>query len=352
MDDETYNEPAGSVDTAFNTGIGADGNVLALAVQSDNRVVIGGDFSMVNQVAHGRIARLNPYDASLDNDFWATINATVRTLVSQTDDRILLGGDFTNVNGVVRNRIARLSYDGTLDTSFNPGAGADSSVYAIAETFVNGAREIMIGGSFTVVNSIGRNSIARLNDDGSVDTSFDPGSGADGPVYAVAVYPTNTIHGGKVVIGGSFTMRRRREPEAALPGSMRMVLWTPPSIPAPAPATSCGRWPSRTDGRLLIGGSFTNVNGVALNRIARLNGDGSVDTGFTPGLGANDSVYAIAVQQDQRIVLGGAFTLCSGVTRARLTRLLPNGAVDPMINFGAGANSFVAAVAIAAGAIH
>ncbi len=345
VDDETYNESAGSLDTAFNSSIGADGNVLALAVQSDNRVVIGGEFGMVNQVVHSRIARLNPYDASLDNDFWATLDGTVRTLVSQTDDRILVGGDFTNVNGVVRNRITRLSYDGTLDTSFNPGAGADSSVYALAETFIRGARKIMIGGSFTVVNSLPRNCLARLNDDGSVDTAFDPGLGANGTVYALAVYPTNTLHGGKIVIGGSFTAVggftragiARLNPDGSLDTSFDPGTGASDVVRAVA---------IQTDGRLLIGGSFTNVNGAARSRVARLNGDGSVDTTFNPGLGANDSVYAIALQQDQRIVVAGAFTLCSGVTRGRITRLLPDGTVDPMINFGAGANSFVAAVAI------
>ena len=345
VDDETYNEPAGSVDTAFNTSIGADGNILALAVQSDNRVVIGGEFGMVNQVVHGRIARVNPYDAGLDNDFWATIDATVRTLVSQSDDRILIGGDFTNVNGVVLNRIARLSYDGTLDSSFNPGAGADGSVYAIAETFLGGARKVMVGGSFTVLNSISRNSIARLNDDGSVDTSFNPGAGADGTIYAVAVYPTNTIHGGKVVIGGSFAtvggVSRKGIARLNVDGSVDTTF-----DPGSGVSDIVRALAIQTDGRLLLGGSFANVNGVTRNRVARLNGDGSVDAGFVPGLGANDSVYSIAVQQDQRILLGGAFTLCSGVTRGRLTRLLSNGAVDPMINFGSGANSFVAAVAI------
>ncbi len=345
IDDETYNEPAGSVDTAFNTSVGADGSVLTLGVQSDNRIVIAGDFSMVNQVAHGRIARVNPYDASLDNDFWATINATVRTLVSQSDDRIVIGGDFTNVNGVVLNRIARLSYDGTLDTGFKPGAGADKPVYALAETFLNGARKIMIGGSFTVINSIGRNGIARLNDDGSVDTSFAPGQGADGTVYAIAVYPTNTIHGGKVLIGGNFTtvggVSRRGIARLNLDGSLDTAFDPGTGANEVVRAVAI-----QTDGRVLIGGSFTSVRGVAMNRIARLNGDGSLDATFNPGLGANDSVYTIALQQDQRIVLGGEFTLCSGVTRGRLTRLLPNGTVDPMVNFGAGANGFVAALAI------
>ena len=345
VDNETYNEQAGAVDTAFNTSSGTDGNVLAMGVQTDNRVVIAGDFGMVNQVAHGRIARLNPYDASLDNDFWATIGATVRTLVSQTDNRIVVGGDFTNVNGVVLNRIARLSYDGTLDTGFNVGAGANNPVYSLAETFMNGARKIMVGGSFTVFNSVGRNGIARLNDDGTVDTSFDPGQGADGTVYAIAVYPTNTIYGGKIVIGGNFTtyrgVSRRGIARLNLDGSLDTTF-----DPGTGANDAVRALAIQTDGRILLGGSFTSVASVGLNRIARLNGDGSVDASFSPGLGASDSVYCIAIQQDQRIVLGGEFTRCSGVTRARLSRLMPDGTVDPMINFGAGANDFVAAVAI------
>jgi hypothetical protein len=99
------------------------------------------------------------------------------------------------------------------------------------------------------------------------------------------------------------------------------------------------------DGRLLIGGDFTNVNGVALNHIARLNADGSLDATFTTN-GVNSTVQAIAVQADNRIVLAGQFTLANGVTRNRIARLLPNGAVDTTINFGDGANGPVDALII------
>ena len=80
--------------------------------------------------------------------------------------------------------------------------------------------------------------------------------------------------------------------------------------------------------------------------IARLNANGTVDTSFNAGLGANDAVFSIALQADTRIVVGGEFTSFSGVTRNRITRLNPDGTVDPSINFGTGANNFVAAIAI------
>ena len=108
--------------------MGADAEVFALAVQRDGKVVFGGDFSSVDYVTRTRLARLEAVNGSLDLGFLPAgtgPNGTVRALVSQSDDRILLGGTFTIVNGVVRNRITRLNYDGSVDTSFNPGGGAD-----------------------------------------------------------------------------------------------------------------------------------------------------------------------------------------------------------------------------------
>ncbi|HWY76164.1 MAG TPA: Calx-beta domain-containing protein, partial [Verrucomicrobiae bacterium] len=102
----------------------------------------------------------------------------------------------------------------------------------------------------------------------------------------------------------------------------------------------------QADGSVLIGGLFTSVNGSALSHIARLAPDGSVDPSFNPGVGANDVVFSLVIQEDQKIMLGGGFTHASGVTRGRITRLNSDGSVDPTINFGAGANDFVAAIAI------
>ena len=85
-----------------------------------------------------------------------------------------------------------------------------------------------------------------------------------------------------------------------------------------------------------------------MNHLARLNADGSLDATFTTGLGAgaNGTVNAIVVQADNRIVVAGQFTLASGVTRNRITRLNPDGTVDPTINFGDGANGAVNAVVV------
>ena len=155
----------------------------------------------------------------------------------------------------------RLNADGSLDTSFNPGSGANSVVTSIA---LQPDNKIIIGGEFTSYNGTARNYIARLNADGSLDTSFNPGSGANSTVYSVALQPDNKI---------------------------------------------------------IIGGEFTSYNGTARNRLARLNADGSLDTSFNPGSGASNTVYSIALQPDNKIIIGGYFTSYNGTDRNRLARL-------------------------------
>ena len=69
----------------------------------------------------------------------------------------------------MRGNIARLNTDGTLDTSFATGAGIDASLYSLA---LQPDGKVIIGGFFTTYNGIAKGSIARLNTDGTLDTTF------------------------------------------------------------------------------------------------------------------------------------------------------------------------------------
>jgi uncharacterized delta-60 repeat protein len=355
IDTDAVNEPPGSADTTYSSLAAFNQAVFALALQSNNQLIAGGDFTMANGVPRQRIARLNA-DGTLDPSFSLPSSAmgagaSVRALAIQTDGRILVGGYFTNFNSVVMNGIARLNYDGSLDSRFNPGSGADSPVFALGETFVGGLRKILVGGAFASLDGVAFNYIGELNDDGSADTTFNAGGlGANGTVYALAVQTD-----GKVVIGGDFTAFNNTPvnhiARLNADGSLDLTFTNAVSSLASGANDSVRAIAIQSDGKILIGGEFTNVNGVAMNRIARLNADGSLDSGFTPGIGAGDAVLSIAVQTDERIVVGGQFTDCNGVSRSRITRLNPNGTVDSTINFGTGANDFVAAIAIQEAAI-
>ena len=160
--------------------------------------MIGGAFTAVNGASRYRIARLNA-DGSLDNTFQNSLagaSATVRCLQIQTDGKILIGGDFTGVNSTSRSYVARLTSTGALDTGFISSPGANNSVYALA---VQTDSSVVIGGSFSTYASSSLTRVARLYADGTHDTSFTT-SGINNLVQAVAVGSD-----GAALIGGSFT---------------------------------------------------------------------------------------------------------------------------------------------------
>lgn len=350
-------QPPGSPDNTFNIGSGFNNNVNALVLQPDGSILAGGDFTLAEGVARNRIARLNS-SGSVDLKFSSGTggaNGSVRALAVQSDGQILVGGSFTTFNNVIQNYLARLNYSGALDSSFNIGGGPDAPVYAIAETFVGGTnasnRRIIIGGRFSSVSqNFSYRGIAQLNGDGSVDTTFNSsGVNGNGTVYAVAVYPaTDSLDGGKILIAGDFTNVNntpvnyiaRLNPDGSLDTSFNNSQFVF------GPNNSVLSLAIQLDGQIIIGGSFTSVDNISLRHIARLNRDGTVDPTYNVGPGADDSVTALALQQDWKVVAGGAFTQASGVTRNRLTRLNLDGTVDAGINFGFGANDSVNAVVI------
>ena len=183
----------------------------------------------------------------------------------QPNGKILVGGEFTTLGGQPRNGIGRLNADGTLDSGFNPAVGGDyPSVNSLA---VQADGKILVGGDFTTLGGQPRNSIGRLNADGTLDSGFNPAVGADylPYVYSLAV---------------------------------------------------------QADGKILVGGDFTTLGGQPRASIGRLNADGTVDAGFNPGLGLSDpSVYSLAVQADGKVLVGGNFTTLGGQPRANIGRL-------------------------------
>ncbi len=328
----------GSLDTTFNSGSGTNHTVSATALQSDGKILIGGYFSTFNGTGRNRIARLNT-DGSLDITFnpGTGANNFVRTTAIQSDGKIIIGGDFTTYNGTGINRIARLNVDGSLDTTFNQGAAADHSVFS---TVLQSDGKIIIVGSFASYNGIARQSIARLNTNGSLDTTFNPGSGAIGTVWTTALQPD-----GKIIIGGQFTfyngVARNRIARLNADGSLDTTFNTGTGVDNSVYTTTL-----QPDGKIIIGGTFTSFNGTSRNYIARINTDGSPDTTFNPGTGANGHVWTTAIQSDGKIIIGGTFLAFNGTARNRLARLNVDGSLDTTFNPGTGAVNSVYTTAL------
>jgi uncharacterized delta-60 repeat protein len=329
----------GAIDLTFDPGTGANNYVMSTAVQNDGKIIIGGYFTSYNGTTISSLARLNT-DGSIDGTFNSGTgpNNTVLSIAIQSDGKIIIGGWFTSYNGTARNYIARLNSNGSVDATFNPGTGANSVIHAIA---IQSDGKIVIGGEFTSYNGTARNRIVRLYSDGSIDATFNPGTGANNNVYSTAIQSD-----GKIIIGGLFYTYN------GLLKNYMARLNTDGSLDATFNASGGG--PSgrvdaiviQNDGKIIIVGWFSYYNGYGRKYIARINTDGSIDESFNPGTGANTPIYAVAIKNDGKIIIGGDFTLFNGTARNYLACLNIDGTIDASFNQGTGASLSVYAIAI------
>ena len=119
-----------------------------------------------------------------------------------SDGRVLLGGNFTQVappQGPHRGYIAALTSNFTLDSSF-AGAGANGPICDLRTEGNNNNGNILIGGAFSTYNGVGRNKLALLYRNGSLDypAIFNPGTGPNDTVYALTWFNNRAVLGGGV----------------------------------------------------------------------------------------------------------------------------------------------------------
>jgi uncharacterized delta-60 repeat protein len=296
--------------------MGAAGNVVrSLAVQADGKILVGGDFELgIGGQPRGHIARLDPITGLADS-FNPNANGEVDSISIQGDGKILVAGNFGTIGGQSRLNIARLEPATGLADSWDPHS--DSLVYAIA---IQADGKILVGGHFLNMGGQERYHIARLDPTTGLADSFDPHP--QNEVYALAVQSD-----GKVLASGSFdnfwqngeivTRNRiaRLETDGRLDRTLDFGIQTTVSFDGTLTSAV------EPDGKILLGGRFSRVQGITRNNIARFNTDGTLDMAFNPN--ANAQVNAIAVQADGKILVGGEFTTLGGQPRSLIARLDP-----------------------------
>ena len=308
----------GSLDGTFDPGIGADAEITAAVLQTDGRIIVAGRFASFNGLTHHGICRLNA-NGSVDQSFGvgSGLNNAAFALALQADGRVIVGGQFSQIDLTQRFNLGRLNTNGSVDLSFDPGNGPNGDVNAIV---IQPDGRILIGGTFIGYNGFSRGGVARVLGNGGLDSSFDSSVGTGGNVFALALQ-----HNGEIVLGGRFvqyagnnrTFIARVFSDGALDFGFN-----------PVPNDWVQSLAVEPDDRVLVGGFFTSINGVGRNRIARLNGNGSVDLTFDPGAGClgsltNDAtqVRSIALQQVDRILAAGIFTSYDNQLRTNVVRL-------------------------------
>ena len=344
----------------------ANGSIRKAIPQPDGKVIVAGPFSYIGQTQRAGIARLNS-DGTLDQTFdsGSGANGSIDHLALQSDGKILIGGVFTSVSGTARAGIARLNANGTLDSTFDPGTGADGEVFRM---LVDANNKVVLGGNFGSFNSVARYGLVRLNLDGTVDLAFDaaknftavgpPGPGAIRRVLDFAFYPD-----GQLIVIGIFNAGGKFSPvRVAVDGTVDQSFVVQ--------AISNKLVAAQPDGRVLIGdgmaynrnGSLVRANAdgqqditfqafvtpralrlqadgrilvIDQNEFRRLLYNGSVDPTFTsPQLGsgrpATFPMFAgVEPQDDGRILIYGSFNSVNGIPRVGVARLLQDGSVDP-----------------------
>ena len=277
-----------SPDAGFVTGTGFNGTVWELSKQPDGKIIASGEFTAYNGITVNRLARIadnGSLDATFNANLGTGFNNTVYAHVVQFDGKIVVAGNFISFNGSTKNRIVRLNTNGTIDNTFSTGTGFDAEVLKLA---LQSDGKILAIGSFTAYNGANMPGVVRLNSNGSRDNTFSVGSGFN------------------VNDGGTGNRPAR---DIAL----------------------------QADSKIIIAGEFTSYNGTAVNRMVRLDANGSIDNTFSSKMKFDDVVYGIKIQPNGKILAVGAFSTCNGEHASyKIARIGTDGSLDVDFNTNIG----------------
>ena len=338
--------PDGTPDTSFVPRSGFDGDVRVLLHSEAGRsLYVGGVFSTYQGQPRSGLARLavgraGIVDGTLDEGFAPVLaggSVVVNAIVEQYDGKVLVGGSFSSVNGVSSPNIARLNADGTVDTTFVAPAPS-GTVNALA---LQPDGKILLGGAFTQVAGQPRRGVARLNLDGTLDADFIVGTGVNGTVNSVAVAPDGSIYA-----GGQFSSYNGRtvynnlvklSAGGVLEGRFNYSLDSTGGLNGAVNSVQV-----RPTGEVLVCGLFTQISNsvlpvapTAVGRIVQLKPDGSIDPGFNPGgTGANNTVHNAATVANGDLVLVGAFGSFNGQAMSRIAVLAGTDGIVPLLTSG------------------
>ncbi|WBA43713.1 T9SS type A sorting domain-containing protein [Hymenobacter canadensis] len=378
--------PSGLPDPAFRVQPSSMSRVTSVLVQPDGKVVVAGNFSSYAGQAAAGILRLNE-DGSLDQPFVAntagglTLSGFGPVVARQpADGKLVVGGSFRTAAGRARSGLARFNADGTLDLTFAPVTTATALVGSVAvqpdgrilastfnstylvpnvtqtlvrftatgafdNTFVPtnyGVRPAFSGGPATLL----------VQPDGKILAIFSSGptpvcyvlrflaTGAIDPAWNVAAIPENTpfvnslqlLAGGQVLIGGAPQLLGG--PASAVPAGVNQLLSTgalDTTFPIPVLQTA-GRvedFAQQPDGKLLVVGAFSEINGSTARGLARLLANGSVDAAYTAASTITQGYPTeVVLQPDGKALVAGQFSAYNGVPVTSLVRVENSGMRD------------------------
>ncbi|MDD5140057.1 MAG: hypothetical protein PHY43_07365 [Verrucomicrobiales bacterium] len=366
---------ASLIDPSFLVGVGANGAANSILLQSDGKILVGGEFTVIAGHTNSCLARLEN-NGQIDKSFAADTDGTVWRLLEQPDGKILVAGEFTSLQGVECYHLGRLLTNGLVDPDFQGGTNFvdDDGIFTIAlqpdgkilaasfdynsYTFrllrlnTNGTPDvtfasdisfgeivhailvradgnIWVGGAFNWVNYQPFPGCAVFEPDGQLATNL-----VSDFTFNSDVFSFNELPNGNILVGGLLQLTNANTTKYLIQMTPQGK-WDTNFVP---PAFDNGTSPTdfitsvvvQPDGKIVAGGSFYDVGGYWRRQIVRLDSQGHVDPCFDPGLGliGFDWAQTIVRQPDGRILVGGRFPSTELNGPANIERLLPSGDCD------------------------
>ena len=328
----TINNPGDNDDlfNPFDRGLGQadqfNGGINALVVQPDGKILIGTSSGRYNGVQTPDLTRLNP-DGSLDAAFNDNLN---RNRFSRVNGIHLLPDGKILVSGL--SSIRKYNSDGTVDTDFNASVRGQVDAFDVQDD-----GKIVVLGRFSMVGDVALGGIARLNTDGSLDPTFDPGLGLDRTTSIVLSNDVIIQDDGKIIASGFFNLYDG-QPNNGLIRILPTGEIDPDFDIGAGFGSGAVRKMLSLNGDVYFAGSFGRYNSTTALRVARFDANGLLDQDFQTAINAlnlNSLVFEIAEDANGQLLLGGSFD-------KRIIRLNPDGTEDLSFDVGFGVNSAVA----------
>jgi uncharacterized delta-60 repeat protein len=307
---------AGQLDSSFiRPALTQPGSVMSIALGPDNSVAVAGAFSFVDGQPFSGVVKLRS-DGSIEDTFSFDGGpfSVYPEVDFQSDGRMILDG------------LIRLTLNGEVDASFNPPACSPNTV------LIQPDDKILVAGFFPDPDLQPRG-VVRLNPDGTMDPSFQAPASLISGYESLALQPDGKILFGGAGFGSSLPTIARLNSDGTRDDSFKLS-----KISGFVFGIAV-----QPDQKVVLGGSFTDIDGIPKSSVARLNPDGGLDGAFDAEV--NDIVIAVVAQTDGKVLLGGNFTAINGVPAPGLTRLNVDGSVDLAFNPGS-TRSSVGAIAV------
>lgn len=334
----------GTIDFDFNFGV-ANGRIVKSIAHTDGKITIVGNFTNYNNIAINGFLRLNA-DGTIDNTFnvgtgiysgnsSGSLSGFSNNIIAQPDGKILLMGAFEGYNGVSRKGFARINTNGSLDLSFNVGTGFN---YPVNNAYFFANNKILIVGRFTKYNEQAVNYITKLNTDGLRDLSYNNICvGFDGQIKTTALQAD-----GKILVSGDFNSYNGITKPKIIRLNVNGNIDNTFNIDSVLALldfydnthlSSINTIVVQPNGKILLGGEFYSYStSNPIFRIIRLNSDGTIDNSFSSGTnfnaGFNNTVNKIAFLANGKILIGGNFNRYNNVGCSSLVRLNADGSLD------------------------